>query len=213
MKRKNIILIVIVLISLAELILLKPIIPSYFIMNFWGKLLYILGMYFYPIYIIVLVAILIFLLLLPKVKKEGYRSRLFKNIRNIYLIASIIILLFNSSILISKYALNDPFPLVEYSSIEGASSDISDIKVGTFTCEGCVIVRNSNTEIFISDANDTIIYDLIWISENEYEVTARVDNSWSKDKSTRILITNNMPDYYECFAKYGKYADYNKIYK
>jgi len=217
MNKKNLILIIIITISLIELIVIKPLTPVFYNFNIWGKLFVIIAMYGFPIYVILPIGFLSFLILLPKLKKGNFRIRFINVIRRIYLVVSFVILFFISLLVISKFVLNkNPFPLIPYASIKGTQEDITDIKEGTFayTTKGYVIIRDSKTELLISEIKkDTIITDLKWISKNEYEVTARCKNKWLKENSTRVIITNNTPKYYECYTKYGEYAVYNKILK
>ena len=217
MNKKNLILILIVITSLIELIVIKPLTPVFYNFNIWGKLFVIIAMYGFPIYVILPIAFLCFLILLPKLKKEDFLIRFINVTRRIYFVLSIVILFFISLLVISKFVLNkNPFPLIPYASIKGTQEDISDIKEGTFaySTEGYEIIRNNNTELLISKIKkDTIITDLKWISKNEYEVTTRHKNKWLKENSTRVIITNNTPKYYECYTKYGEYAVYNKMLK
>lgn len=109
---------------------------------------------------------------------------------------------------------NELYPLIEYSSIQGAHTDLSDIKEGTFEMDDYIVTRDSKTEVMIiKSTNDTIVTDIKWISNNEYEATTRIKNNWLKENKTRVKITSNSPDFYECYYKYGNYGAYVKINK
>ena len=215
MKKNNLILLIIIAFSFIELIIIKPLIPGFYVMNFWGKLLYIIGMYGFPVYIILPIGVIMTIILLPLIRKDDFLARLSKLTRKTYFAFSILILFLSSLLVFSKIGLHkDPFPLIPYASIKRTQHDISDIKIGTFTTKNYIIKRDRTKELVISKtSNDTTICDLTWISGIEYVVKSRINNKWLKDNSTRIVITNNQPDFYECYTKYGDYAVYGKIFK
>jgi hypothetical protein len=215
MSRKDKILVLLILSSILELLYLKPLSPSYYIFNFWGKLVVILGIYGFPLYLILPISLILLLVLLIRGKWINIWTTLFRNAKQVYLLIIIIFLFFNTILVLSKAVLNkDPFPLIKYSSINGTQDNIDDIKVGTFRVKGGILTRDDKTEKSISlRTNDTIITDLKWISANEYEVKSRKKNIWRLDNTTRIIITSNKSDFYECYVKFGEYAKYYKFFK
>lgn len=216
MNRKNILIYTVLLISMISLAWIKPLVPDFFDMNIWGKLVYIVLMYGFPLYIIIPIGIMSSVLLLTKANKPNYFIKVKSLTRKIYMPISVIILVINLTLLISKRVFNNDqiYPLVEYSSIKGTYENIEDIREGTFYGEGVEVHRTKSQEIVLFNSKqDTIIYELEWISNNEYDITFDVENHWMDINSTRVIITNNNPEFYEGYQKHGDYASYFKVYK
>ncbi|WP_430817145.1 hypothetical protein [Carboxylicivirga sp. RSCT41] len=208
MKKKNILIVVILTIIILELILIKPISYSYYNFNIWGKTIYLIGVYGFPIYLLIPIFLISAFLLVFSIKKKNYRTQLIKLSGNLYLGLSFLIVFITSSLVVNKFVFNkELFPLIEYSSIKGTDADLSDIREGTFMMDNYIVTRDNMTETtIIKSTNDTITSDLKWISNNEYEVTSRTKNNWLIENKTRVKITNNTPDFYECYYKYGHYG-------
>jgi hypothetical protein len=215
MRKKNILILVILTLIIIELILVKPIPYSFYNFNILGKTIYLFGVYGFPIYLFVSIFLISIVLLVFRIRKKNYWTQVIRLARNLYLGLSIFIFFITSFLVVNKFVFDkELYPLIEYSSIEGTDTDLSDIKEGTFEMDNYIVSRDSTTEVvIIKSSNDTIITDLKWISNNEYEVSTRIEDNWLKENKTRVKITSNSPDYYECYYKYGNYGAYVKVSK
>ncbi len=213
MNKKNKVILIILSIILIELVLIKPLSYDFYNFNNWGKSLTIIGVYGIPIYILLPTFLISMVLLVFKLGKKDYWTKVTSLTKNLYLGLCILILSITSILIFSKFGLGkDMYPLIQYTSIEGTKKDLTDIKVGTFITDNYIIKRDNKTEfIIIKNTNDTLVSDIRWISNYEYEAISRTKNNWLKENKTRIKITNNTPDFYECYIKYGDYGAYEKI--
>jgi hypothetical protein len=118
-------------------------------------------------------------------------------------------LIINTILIISKFALNnDPFPLTKYSEIRGFEGNINDLKAGTFEYQFGVFTRNGDKQVEKLSNSDSIVLKIEWFSKNEYRLINQDIND-----TLNVKVTNNTPEYYECYLKHGEYAAFQKIIK
>jgi len=108
---------------------------------------------------------------------------------------------------------NDTFTLINYSSIKGYEGNTEDLKTGEFEYHFGTIKRYKNKQVETNENGDSIVFDLAWISKNEYVIINLGKQIYGMNDTLIIKITNNTPDYYECYKKYGKYAEYQMVIK
>lgn len=210
MKNKSIILLLTVLISLIELISIKPIIPSFYQSDLSGKIIYVIGLYGYPIWIIIPIVIIVIPFAFLLKSKNNFIHRWFDYSQNTFLVISIIILFLNSLLVIQEYILgNEIFPLIKYSEIKGFTGDTDDLKTGEFETNFSSIERFDNIQYeTYYENNNKVKYDIKWLSNTEYKLISEKNN-----QILDLKITNNTPSYYECYLKVGEFSEYRKVTK
>jgi hypothetical protein len=199
--------------SLIEVILVRPFIPAFFGMNLSWKILYVLLLFGYPLLTVIPLALVTIPFVVLFKGKRSFKPVWYAVIQNTFLIFGIIILFFNTALLITKYGVGrDPFPLKKYSQIKGYQGDISDLKVGEFEYDMGKIKRSQSQQTEYYKNGETKRFKLIWLTKNEYRMVNQGE-SIGMHKTLDVKITNNTPAYYECYTRFGEYAKYLKINK
>ena len=119
----------------------------------------------------------------------------------------------NTMLFLSKYLTdNTPFPLQKYSDIKGYEGSTEDLREGEFEDPFGTIKRFDNKQLQVYSDRDSSEMHIKWISNNEYRLV-RIGESHGMVDTLYIKVTNNTKEYYECYLKFGEYADYQKITK
>ncbi len=213
MKKKTILIIVLTAINLKLLILINPIIPSFFGMIPIMQLLYIISLFVFPVWIIIPISVVTAPLAFLSKKERAFKKTWFNYTQNLFLPFSGFILLMCAILAFSKLVMdNDPFPLVEYNNVVGFEGNIDDLKTGSFSSDFSSIERHTDIQFETFESGETAEFEIKWISNNAYRLINHGDSKGMKD-TLDILISNNTPDYYECYLRFGDYVDYQKIMK
>lgn len=203
MSRKTITIaiIVIVVIVIIELLLIKPIIPAYYVMSPFWRAAYSLILYGLPLLIVIPISLLM-ALIAPLIKgKSSFKTVWYKYTQNLYLVVLALILMINSILIISKFGLdNDPFPLPYYSEIKGFEGDLDDVKTGMFETEYGPISRYEGKQVEYYDTGDSVVLKIEWLSANEYRLINQGERKANED-TLNVRITNNTSEYYISVAK------------
>jgi hypothetical protein len=195
------------------LLLIQPIIPAYFGMSSTWKSIYIIFLFGFPILILLPIAVIVSPFALILKRKQTFQSFWLKSVKYVFIVFGCIILLINSLFLFSKYIVGkDPFPLDKYSEITGFSGNIEDLKVGEFETEFSTIKRDDNVQVEIYKNQDSSSFKVDWVSQNEYRLINQGRSNGMND-TLLVKITNNTSEFYECYLKFGQYAQYMKISK
>lgn len=213
MKKKIIIITLITVISVIELLLIKPVIPPFFGMNLTWKILYSILMFGFPLLIIIPIALIVAPFAILFRRKRQFKLVWFRYMLNTFLSFGILILIINTIMVISKFGMgNDPFPLPKYDEIKGFDGNLTDLKVGEFEYQFGLIKRYPDKQIEIYTNGDSAVFTIEWISNNEYRLIQQGENLGMND-TLDVRITNNTPEYYECYIRYGEYADFQTMTK
>jgi hypothetical protein len=205
--------IVLLAISIVELLLIKPIIPAYYIMSPFWKVAYSLILFGFPILIIIPLSLLMAFIALLIKGKRSFKTVWYKYTQNSYLVVLVLILIINSTLIFSKFGLdNDPFPLPYYSEIKGFEGNLDDVKIGMFETKYGPIRRYEGKQVEYYNTGDSVVLKIEWLSANEYRLINQGDGKATGD-TLDVRITNNTSKYYECFVKLGQYAAYQKVLK
>lgn len=214
MKRSTAILLFIVLVSLLELILIKPLVPSFFGMKMPAQVLYVIGLYGFPL--LVLLPVLLLALPFACVNRQGrgFTERWFNLSKKGYFFISLIILFMNSMLVLSKYAFDTPlFTLVKYAEIQGADGDLKDLREGRFKSRFALIERSGKKQVetYFGDQR-RVEYALEWLFPNEYRLISQGQPNGMND-TLDVKVVRNYPGYYECYLRFGEYAEQQRIEK
>ena len=107
---------------------------------------------------------------------------------------------------------NDPFPLLKYSEIKGFSGNTDDLRTGIFENQFGIITRNELTQIERYNNGDSSVFKIEWISNSEYRLINQGKNLGMND-TLDVKITSNTVEYYDCYLRFGEYADFQQIRK
>ncbi|MBB3697741.1 hypothetical protein KMW28_06090 [Flammeovirga yaeyamensis] len=213
MTNKTKIIVLISIISIIELLLIKPIIPAFYGMNLMWKSLYAISLFGFPILIIIPIALLVAPLALLLKRNHSFKSVWLRYTQNTFLVFGIVILAMNTLLMFSKFVKgNDPFPLTKYSEIEGYAGNTDDLRAGLFENQLGMIIRDEQKQIERDYNGDSTIYKIEWISNNEYRLIHQGENRGMND-TLDVKITSNTAEYYDCYLRFGEYADYQQIWK
>lgn len=215
LKKKDVIIVSIVVVNLIEVFLIKPIIPHFYIFPLSWKICYIIGLFGSPL--IILVPII--LVTLPIAYFFGssltLKERWVKYTKNLFLTVSIIFLFLSSILLIASKTLPEdktPFRLIRYSDINSCAFNTDDLRTGEFTINYATIQRYDSLQVENYGHNKIKEYKIKWLSNCEYRLIP-IDKTDNLLDIIDVKITNNYSDYYDCYVKIGEYAVYNKIKK
>ena len=199
--------------NILALLLIQPIVPGYFSMNSVMKTIYILFLFGFPLLIFVPITIFTAPFAYIVKSKSGFLSKWMGFSSSVFLVVGIFIFLVNSILLISKFGMgNDIFPLTKYNEIKGYNGDTSNLKTGNFHADFGTMSRTRNSQTQTDNYGETIELKITWISKNEYRLIFIGDNTLM-DNIMDVKITNNTPEFYDCYARHGIYAQYHRIYK
>jgi hypothetical protein len=213
MRKKTIVIVLITIISLIELLFIKPIIPPYFGMTLTWKALYLITLFGFPVLIVIPIALFVAPIAILFKRGKNFKPVWLNYIQNTFLGFGIIILTMSTALIVSKYRMNnDPFPLIKYSEIQGFDGSTKNLLNGKFESQFGIITRNGDKQVETYVNGDSSEFKIEWISNNEYRLVYQGDNLGMNDQ-LYVKITNNTPEYYECYIKVGEYADYQKITK
>ncbi len=215
MKKEKLLILILLGINLLAIIYIKPIIAPFFGMKIGWQILYIISLYGYPVLLLIPCAVLMLPVAAIWGRGGNFKEKFTILLRRSFLIISFLVLLLNSIMVLSKAVLKrEIFPLVKYADIEGTDADLSDLKTGKFQIEGYGrIERSGNRQREITTNNkDTFLFDLTWISPNEYRLI-NIGKSGPEGDTVYVRVSNNTPGYYECYRKYGDYGHHFKVEK
>ncbi len=214
MKKETLILVIILFINMAALVYIKPIIAPYYGMKYSWQLCYLFCVYGFPILLLIPTSILVLLFAAYWSRNKDFKHRFFIYIRKSYLVISIILLFINSLLVLSKGMFhNSAFPQIKYQDIKGTEFDSTDLKTGKFKSQFAHIERSVDKQIEISlNKKDTTTYRLQWLSNNEYRLI-NMGQSRGMNDTLDVRITNNEKDLYDCWVRFGEYAQHQRIYK
>ncbi len=212
MKNKTLFLILITLLSIIALTLVEPIIPPFFALTTAWKAVYVTLVYGFPLLMVIPIALFLAPFALVFKRKSSFKTTWFKFTENVFLAFAILVFCANSLLFMSKYVLDlDPFPLVKYADLEGYAGDIEDLKTGTFESFSAEIRRYKDHQVEYTSPTDSTVLGLDWISPNEYLLVGP-KGVYATD-TLQVKITNNTPEFYECYVRSGEYATYFKLTK
>lgn len=213
MNKKSIIVVLLAALCVVQMVALQPFPAPFFGMSFGWQALYALLMCGYPVLLLIPIALLTAPLAFLFKGNKGFKLRWKNFTENVFLFFAVIIFLVNTLLLVSKYLTDhDPFPLTKYDEVEGFKGNTDDIRTGEFEGDHGSFTRYEDKEISIDDNNDTLEYSVKWISSSEFQLVYLGENQGMQD-TIYVRITNNTSDFYECYGKFGEYADYQKIWK
>lgn len=212
-RRLRIAILGLLLFTLAQFYLIRPIIPEFYVMKLHYQVVYVIALYGIPLLAVLLAFLLSSLLSLIPFRGQEYKTKLFR-IGGVF---SVIFLLFlatiNVGILYGKYVEGqDPFPLARFNGIQTTEQDLSNIRVGVFESEGLRFVRTEHEQIEEYQDGRTVSFKVEWISNAEY-MLIRNDSTDLKMDTTFVKVTADYDDYYECYTKIGKYARFYQLHK
>lgn len=212
MRKKTTIILLVTILSLIELILIKPIIPPFYGMNIVWKAIYIFFLFGFPILIAIPISILVGMFTLVIKGKINFKFNWLNYFLNTFLFFSIMILILNSILFISKINGIDPFPLIKWTEIKAYNGTTNDLYYGDFESRYGKIKRFKDRQVETHENGEITNFDLIWISKNEYRLINKGKNLGMND-TIDVKITNNTKEYYECYLRFGEYAKYEIIKK
>jgi hypothetical protein len=213
MSKKSKIIVLITIISIVELVLIKPFAPGFFGMNFMWKTIYSLSLFGFPVLIIIPSAFLAAPFALLFKREKSFISVWFRYAQNSFLVMGILLLIMNTFLVVLKYGIGqDPFPLKKYDEIKGFEGSTEDLRIGKFENKYGVIERSDHTQVEKYKNGDTSVFTIEWISSNEYRLINQGENYGMND-TLDIKIISNTTGHYDCYVRFGKYADFDQIIK
>lgn len=213
MTRKTLLLLILILIAIVEMVFIRPLVPAFFGMTKAYQVFYIGILYGFPLLIAIPLGILVMPFALLFRRQKTFRTSWFRYLHSVHFVFISIILLVNTLLVVSKYAFNnDTFPLVKYSDIKVYDGNVEDLRTGTFESPFGLIERYEDKQVETYNRGYSNVLSIEWLSDYQYRLINHGDSRGMND-TLDVKITNNTLRYYECYVRFGEYAEYMKIEK
>lgn len=218
MKTRNIIHIILAIViafNIALMFALDPFAPAFFAVSFLWKAFYIAMMCGWPVLILIPIAILLLPIAAIPNKHKTFRDRYMNLTSYTFLVASLLIFLLNSSMVIAKYVFGSKIFTKElYADIKGTNENTDDLRNGHFRDQFSSISRQDTIQLETNlKTGRTTEYSVKWLSASEYRLVKLTHDNNLNNDTLYVRITTNLPDRYDCYLKFGKYAQSAVVYK
>ena len=214
MKKGTVIIFVMVLIIMLEIFYIKPIIAPYYAMKSSWQTLYLLLVYGFPVLILIPISLFTIPFAYYLNRKRDFMSKFLPLLKKTYRVILIVFLILGSLLSFSKVFLkNEPFPKVKFASLSGTPADCSDLKTGKFKGKFKYIERFADKQLEISfNYKDTTVYQIVWLDRDKYRLIYQGPPR-GMDDTIDVIITNNEATLYDCWLRFGEYAQHQRIQK
>jgi len=214
MNKKAVLILSLLLLSILQLILIKPILAAFYEFDFIWKLTYIGIMYGFPVLLLLPTALIVLPFAYISKGSETLKKTWALFTQNTFLVVIIIVVFFNSLILFMKFvAKEEVFEHTKYADLPAYNGNTDDLRTGNFETSISKISRTKDIQIETSkNETDKTVFAISWLSDQEYILVSKDLKGYRSDTIT-VKVTNNTEDFYECYVKYGEYASYYKIDK
>jgi hypothetical protein len=196
------------------LLIIWPIAPVYFILPNIGKFLYLLLSFGQPVFL-ALVAFLFAAMLTLTSGTNQFKTRVGRAFRTIYasfMVTLLVALIFLGGITSSMD--RNPFDLILYKDVKGTDKNTAEIRTGTFYAYNVIYIRRDKTQSEHHPNDNVILYNIDWLSNNEYQIYRSDQKPLSFGNDTvRIKIIDFNDEYIEYCGGYSEYGTYAKMYR
>lgn len=207
-KRINLVILLVVVSTILLIFCLKPFVPAFFAMSMPWKVIYIILYFGYPLLMIAPAALIAGALAAIPYKKRPFSQRFGRLTKWIFLCISVLLLIVNGGLLYLKNSGRIPlFQLRKYADIRGTMDDNSNLHAGRFRDQYGTILRYGTMQTQTYQDGHTEPYMVTWLSNSEYQLVRPHEYNNGLGDTLLVKITANHGSFYECYVKFGEYAE------
>ncbi len=213
-KKINLAISLVVVSTILLIFCLRPFVPAFFSMSLPWKIIYIILYFGYPLLMIAPAVVIASILASIPYKNRPFQQRFGRLTRWVFLCISVILLIVNGGLLYLKSSGRIPlFQLQKYADIQGNMDDNSNLHAGRFRDQYGTILRYGNMQTETYKDGHTEPYTITWLSSNEYRLVRPHEYNNGMGDTLLVKITANHGSFYECYVKFGKYAEQRIVVK